>query len=565
MRYTATELCEHERFHTLMNENPGASAMIWEKVDAELRDSRYDRLVEQYVQAYLEAYEGDEARIQEELMADAYAGLNRFGEMPEVQRMVRELAQQFESGEAADLLQGQVEPGMRSSQTAREQNRTRDGTNDLGDENTVFADGGESYSIGEIVGEDQKNYGIGVHLDSTLLENLTPKERIEMVKERVKELGGEAFTAYDGAGNAVDISIAKPEERFKNRNGKTKPVIKDLTTKYSGNETKQESVVLLNELIETANFDASKEPTYPHDWLDNNGKNEWDYWTTYVQGKNRTIWKATLNVANAADGRKILYDIGPIKKVGQSVKSDTSLLSAGQRGNSRTSTVKASVAENTLSVKGQYSLTPETKADNQSLKEAQLQVIQQSNPADDTYHTWIRNVEDIHTLGEALEDPEWDYDEFDPDYTRAMAEDAIQTGEIRVYSSYPISEGVFVTPSEMEAESYSADGRVYSEVVPIEDVAWIDPTQGQYAPVSVNGQTVDRTSYSLTQATEGRKMSSRARRDVNQTMNAVQTELRGLIEAETRAARDTDTRRAKEQSSRSRRREHGVRGRWGEL
>ena len=38
---------------------------------------------------------------------------------------------------------------------------------------------------------------------------------------------------------------------------------------------------------------------------------------------------------------------------------------------------------------------------------------------------------------------------------------------------------------------------------------------------------------------EGRKMSSRARRDVNQTMNAVQTELRGLIEAETRAARDT--------------------------
>ena len=34
-----------------------------------------------------------------------------------------------------------------SSQTAREQNRTRDGTNDLGDENTVFADGGESYSI----------------------------------------------------------------------------------------------------------------------------------------------------------------------------------------------------------------------------------------------------------------------------------------------------------------------------------------------------------------------------------------------------------------------------------
>lgn len=134
-----------------------------------------------------------------------------------------------------------------------------------------------------------------------------------MVKERVKELGGEVFTAYDSTGKAVVISIATPEERFKSRTGKTKSVNKDLTTKYIGNETKQEAVVLLDELIETASFDASKNPTHPHDWLDNNGKNNWDYWTTYVQDKNGAIWEATLNIANATDGRKILYDIGPIK------------------------------------------------------------------------------------------------------------------------------------------------------------------------------------------------------------------------------------------------------------
>ena len=62
---------------------------------------------------------------------------------------------------------------------------------------------------------------------------------------------------------------------------------------------------------------------YPHGWLDNNGQNDWDYWKTYIQDKNNTIWEATLNIANAADGRKILYDIGPIKKVGQAVKSAT--------------------------------------------------------------------------------------------------------------------------------------------------------------------------------------------------------------------------------------------------
>ena len=61
-----------------------------------------------------------------------------------------------------------------------------------------------------------------------------------------------------------------------------------------------------------------------------NGKNDWQYWTTYIQDKNNTVWKATLNVAESANGVKYLYDINPIKKVGQSVKSDTSTTSVGQ-------------------------------------------------------------------------------------------------------------------------------------------------------------------------------------------------------------------------------------------
>lgn len=61
-----------------------------------------------------------------------------------------------------------------------------------------------------------------------------------------------------------------------------------------------------------------------------NGKNDWQYWTTYIQDKNNTVWKATLNVAESANGVKYLYDIDPIEKVGQSVKSDTSTTSVGQ-------------------------------------------------------------------------------------------------------------------------------------------------------------------------------------------------------------------------------------------
>ena len=37
------------------------------------------------------------------------------------------------------------------------------------------------YSISEIIDQNNKSYGIGVKLDSTLLDNLSPKERVEMV------------------------------------------------------------------------------------------------------------------------------------------------------------------------------------------------------------------------------------------------------------------------------------------------------------------------------------------------------------------------------------------------
>ena len=180
------------------------------------------------------------------------------------------------------------------------------------------------YSIREIKGEDGTNYGKGVYLDSTLLEGLTDAERKEMMRERVKELGGQTITAYDPNGEAVDIRIAAPSEKFRNRNGRKVPVTKDLSTKRNGTKVEQESVVLADDLIATSRYERPRKAKYPHGWLDNNGKNDWQYWTTYIQDKNNTVWEATLNVAESANGVKYLYDIDPIEKVGQSVKSDTS-------------------------------------------------------------------------------------------------------------------------------------------------------------------------------------------------------------------------------------------------
>lgn len=119
-----------------------------------------------------------------------------------------------------------------------------------------------------------------------------------------------------------------------------------------------------------------------------------------------------------------------------------------------------------------------------SFKQKQLDIIKNNNPVNDDYHTWIRNVEDIKTLEETINDSDYiDYDNYNPDLSRQDIENAIDSGKITVYSSYPIKQGVFVSPSKMEAESYSSNGKVYSKEVNINDVAWIDPTQGQYAKV----------------------------------------------------------------------------------
>ncbi|MCD8007581.1 MAG: hypothetical protein LUF68_01335 [Clostridiales bacterium] len=107
--------------------------------------------------------------------------------------------------------------------------------------------------------------------------------------------------------------------------------------------------------------------------------------------------------------------------------------------------------------------------------------IQESNPAEDSIHTWVRSAEEIKTFQETLNDPDWSNgSDFAPDYTWEMAQEAAERGKIRVYSSDPISPGAFVTPSRMEAKSYSGNGSVHEKTVKLTDVAWIDPTQGQY-------------------------------------------------------------------------------------
>lgn len=125
-----------------------------------------------------------------------------------------------------------------------------------------------------------------------------------------------------------------------------------------------------------------------------------------------------------------------------------------------------------------YSLSTE------DLKQKQLDIILKNNPVEDDYHTWIRSIDDIKTYEEALqEDLDGETQDLTPDFKKADLEKALETGKMTVYSSYPIEQGIFVTPSKMEAQSYAGSGKVYSKEINLDDVAWIDTLQGQYARV----------------------------------------------------------------------------------
>ena len=99
-------------------------------------------------------------------------------------------------------------------------------------------------------------------------------------------------------------------------------------------------------------------------------------------------------------------------------------------------------------------------------KQQQPSIIEETNPAPNSYLTWVRSVDDIKTLAETLEDSDWeDAEEFNPDLTRDDILAAIESGKITVYSSYPIENGAFVSPSYMEAANYSGTGKLYSKTV----------------------------------------------------------------------------------------------------
>ena len=137
-------------------------------------------------------------------------------------------------------------------------------------------------------------------------------------------------------------------------------------------------------------------------------------------------------------------------------------------------------AETIAESKPRFEINMSEKEINKDLKKRQFDIIQETNPAMNDINTWIRDASDIKTYEEAIKEA-WENLWLAPDFTKDMVKKALDEWEITVYSSKPIENWNWVTPSKMEAEAYAWWGKVYTKKVSLDDVAWVDELQWQLA------------------------------------------------------------------------------------
>lgn len=150
-------------------------------------------------------------------------------------------------------------------------------------------------------------------------------------------------------------------------------------------------------------------------------------------------------------------------------------------GKNRMATLKA--GENQAAKNSIPESLPEVKGRRIERKAKQLEIIRNSNKMTDDYHVGIRDADDIKTFEEAMKDEE---SFFYGDFSLKDARKALKEGKVTVYSSKPIEQGGFVSTSKNMAKDYAGGGEVYSRRVDIDDIAWINGDEGQYAKVSLS-------------------------------------------------------------------------------
>lgn len=109
IQYDGGKLAQHELFHVRANKDPALVQQALQKVRETFGEEAFEQVAREYVQSYSGAYQSMED-VYEEVLADAYAGMNRF----------RAGATQF-----TEAVRGEVQQSERASEPAQTSQETR--------------------------------------------------------------------------------------------------------------------------------------------------------------------------------------------------------------------------------------------------------------------------------------------------------------------------------------------------------------------------------------------------------------------------------------------------------
>lgn len=181
---------------------------------------------------------------------------------------------------------------------------------DLGDENTVFAEDGKSYSISEVEGTKRK-YGEGVILDTDIFNGIPSKKWGNVLSQYVYEnMAGAELTMYDETGAPEKVFLARSTDRVTKDGSKNSHKVIDKLAGYRGDTVRAQAIVQLSEVLASSTHKASSNE-HTHQWMDENG---WLIRTAYLQTQDGNIYEATLNIADGRD-RKILYEVNRVHQI----------------------------------------------------------------------------------------------------------------------------------------------------------------------------------------------------------------------------------------------------------
>ena len=110
-RFTPEQIAMHEYYHALVYRGVANVEKTVQEIKKRFSPEEFDRIVEQYLKYYRGAYEGDKTEdIYEELLADAYAGMNRF-------------AQEKSAVQYQDVVRDQTQRGTNENESATRDTR----------------------------------------------------------------------------------------------------------------------------------------------------------------------------------------------------------------------------------------------------------------------------------------------------------------------------------------------------------------------------------------------------------------------------------------------------------